>query len=199
MIFFFYAMFYPKPYDLVLGILVFTPIVALVFGCISSETLNIKSSRFKPNPMYGIFLFNSMPLILWIWTRYTDSYVPLLPSCILLVFLLNLLIYFSGVLSDKESYWAIPIISCIYVFGVVNEANEYFDNSIPVSSIVRVKAKYIGGKSPPEIVVLDQNRKEIRFSKGRDFYHQVDIGAEICQRQYSGFLGASYSTLHLCN
>lgn len=199
MVFFFYAIFCPRPYELVFGILVFTPIVALISGCISTETLNIKSSRFNPNPMFGIFLFNSMPLVLWAWTRQIDSFVSLLPSCILLLVIVNTLIYFSGVLGDKESYWAIPIISCIYVFGVANEANEYFDNSVPVISKVEVKEKDIGGKSPPEIIVLDQNNIEIRFSKNRDFYHQVEVGTKLCMRNYSGFLGASYSTLHFCD
>jgi hypothetical protein len=201
-----WAAFYPRPYHLVVFLLVLLPWVALAITARSGGLFRIDSKKNDPHPNVALpFIMPGLLLMLRVTTdmKLLDWRGPLYLSVALACILGTAAVIADRSLGKRRSTAVLLfVLSISYGYGASMEANALLDHSVTSIYHARVTGKHIssGRHTSYNLYLAPWGPKQDRdvVSVSRLFYDSVRPGDDVCLALHDGFMHMPWSTVHPC-
>lgn len=198
--------FYPKPYWLVVGLLLILPWLAVAITMRSGGLFRIDARNNDPHPHLAIpFLapglvltiraVNDVHLLEW----RTALYVSI---CVAFALAAMTIIADRSLKKEKASMFAIILLTTFYGYGASMEANVIFDRGVPtVYSAQVLGKKTLSGKSTSYKLTLTPwgpKREPDEVSVSRKWYELLRPGDTVCPVLHEGALHIRWYRVRPC-
>jgi hypothetical protein len=204
---FFWGIFFPRPYLLVITTLAALPVIALTLLVRSRGIYQVEGRRTDARPSLAVVLI--FPGIALALRAALDSellqWLPILSISVLLAFALTLVIAKAdpGTRNRPAALVAFLMFAAFYAYGLIAEANSVLDNSSPKTFPVAVLGKHISrGRTTFYYLHLDPwgpQTGATEVSVPAPLYNSAATGGSVCVYLHHGALRIPWYVVASCS
>jgi hypothetical protein len=203
-----WAWIYPRPYDLVVTLLILLPWLAVVIVARSNGIFRIDQRRNDAHPSVGVLFL--IPGLILTMRVLNDMHVVAWKPTLYLSIGIGVALWVAAAKVDA-SLRARPatlalalLIACAYGYGAGLEINKLLDHSAATVYSGRVMGKHISSGSRHTTYDLRVNSPELDAFNGnigvaRSLYRSVEVGDSVCATVKRGALSIQWFVVHRCD